>query len=171
MYNFSGMKKPPPTIPSDGPDGPLTGEFMETWWRLGQAMKREIVPILEQHHGADFFDFMVMNCIDEGNIYPGQIAETCVVQASKISRVLDDLTKRGLVQRTIDPIDSRRIRLELTPEGMKVLGEVHQTVGHLLAPAFTEIGKPEVQRIIRTVQHITDTVSNHAQARKPQEVS
>ena len=128
--------KRPRSVKSTDPS--LAGEFMHTWFRFGQAIKRVIVPILERSHGADFFDFMVLNCIDEGAVYPGQVAETCVVEASKISRVLEGLVKRGLVQRSLDTEDSRRVRLELTVEGQKVLREVYGTIRALLASGIHE---------------------------------
>jgi DNA-binding MarR family transcriptional regulator len=138
----------------------LVGEFMHTWFTFGQALKSKVVPILERHHNADFFDFMVLNLIDEGNIHPGAIAEKIVVQPSKISRALEDLAKRGLVKRSLDAEDSRRVRLELTPEGQKVLREVYATIRTILEPSFAEIGHDHVRNIMQSVTHMTQAISS-----------
>jgi MarR family transcriptional regulator, organic hydroperoxide resistance regulator len=141
-------------------DAPLVGQFMHTWFRLGQAIKREIVPILEQFHGADFFDFMVLNCIKDGGIHPGGIAETLVVQPSQISRTLEGLVKRGLVERSLDAEDSRRVRLELTIEGHKVLKEVYLTVRNMLEPSFAQIGHDHIRNIMQSITHMTQAISS-----------
>jgi DNA-binding MarR family transcriptional regulator len=141
--------------------GSLVGEFMHTWFTFGQAIKSKIVPILEHHHNADFFDFMVLNLINEGNIHPGAIAEKIVVQPSKISRTLEDLTKRGLVKRSLDAEDSRRVRLELTPQGQKVLREVYATIRTILEPSFAEVGHDHVRNIMQSMTHLTQAISNH----------
>jgi DNA-binding MarR family transcriptional regulator len=138
----------------------LVGEFMHTWFTFGQALKREVVPVLERHHNADFFDFMVLNLIDEGNIHPGAIAEKIVVQPSKISRALEDLAKRGLVKRSLDAEDSRRVRLELTPEGQKVLREVYATIRTILEPSFAKVGHDHVRNIMQSIEHMTHAISS-----------
>ena len=138
----------------------LVGEFMHTWFTFGQALKRKVVPVLERHHNADFFDFMVLNLIDEGNIHPGAIAEKIVVQPSKISRVLEDLAKRGLIRRSLDEHDSRRVRLELTTEGQKVLREVYATIRTILEPSFAEVGHDHIRNIMQSVTHMTQAISS-----------
>ena len=138
----------------------LVGEFMHTWFTFGQAIKSKIVPVLERHHNADFFDFMVLNLIDEGNIHPGAIAEKIVVQPSKISRALEDLAKRGLVKRSLDAEDSRRVRLELTVEGQKVLREVYATIRTILEPSFAEVGHDHIRNIMQSVTHMTQAISS-----------
>jgi MarR family transcriptional regulator, organic hydroperoxide resistance regulator len=142
------------------PDAPLVGQFMHTWFRLGQAIKREIVPVLEQFHGADFFDFMVLNCIKDGGIHPGGIAETLVVQPSQISRTLEGLVKRGLVERSLDAEDSRRVRLELTVEGHKVLKEVYATIRTILEPSFAEVGHEHIRNIMQSITQMTQAISS-----------
>jgi DNA-binding MarR family transcriptional regulator len=138
----------------------LVGEFMHTWFTFGQAIKSKVVPILEHHHNADFFDFMVLNLIHEGNIHPGAIAEKIVVQPSKISRVLEDLAKRGLVKRSLDAEDSRRVRLELSTEGQKVLREVYATIRTILEPSFAEVGHEHIRNIMQSVTHMTQAISS-----------
>ena len=148
-------------------DHSLVGEFMHTWFRLGQAIKREVVPLLERKHGADFFDFMVLRSISDGALYPGQVAEACVVEPSKISRALDGLVKRGLIVRSLDPVDSRRVRLELTAEGDGLLQDVFKTVRSRMEPSFASVGVPQVHAVIATVAQIADIVSDPKEHPKP----
>jgi DNA-binding MarR family transcriptional regulator len=159
--------KPEPAQHGPGQHGParavpLTGQMMHAWFRFGQALKREIVPMLEKHHSADFFDFMVLRCIESGGIYPGNIAETLVVQPSQISRTLEGLVKRNLVKRSLDAEDSRRVRLELTSEGHKVLGEVYVTTRAILEPSFEQIGHEQVHDMIQVIERLTHSISNRA---------
>jgi DNA-binding MarR family transcriptional regulator len=143
------------------PDAPLVGQFMHQWFRFGRAIKREIVPVLERDHGADFFEFMVLNCIEEGTLHPGGVAETLVVPPSQVSRTLEGLTKRGLVRRSLDHEDSRRVVLELTGQGQEVLGAVYATIRTMLEPSFEQTGREHVRDVIRVVERLTQAISNH----------
>ena len=150
-------------------DRTLTGEFMHTWFRFGQAIKREVVPLLERKHGADFFDFMVLDAIHDGAVYPGQVAETFVLEPSKVSRILEGLGKRHLIQRSLDPVDSRRVRLEITAEGMTLLNDVYHTVRSMVEPGFQAVGVDQVRTVIDTVEHITNVITDHKEAPEPAE--
>lgn len=60
----------------------------------------------------------------ERYLTPKGIAQKMSVAKSRVSRIIDHLEKRGLVQRVKDPEDSRFNLLSLTQDGRKKLDEM-----------------------------------------------
>lgn len=72
--------------------------------------------------------------IQEGVTSPGDLARLWRVTPAVITGILDRLERRGLVRREPDPVDRRRQRLALSPEG----AQIGQNVDHLLTGALAE---------------------------------
>ncbi|UCF90254.1 MAG: MarR family transcriptional regulator [Desulfobacterales bacterium] len=53
------------------------------------------------------------------------LAQKMNVVKSRVSRIIDGLIKKGLIQRIKDPEDSRISLLSLTPDGQKRLNEIN----------------------------------------------
>lgn len=52
---------------------------------------------------------------------PGELKAKLLTTGGNITLVLDNLQKRGLVERRPDPTDRRRLTVHLTPEGLKTV--------------------------------------------------
>lgn len=48
-----------------------------------------------------------------------QLADRCVISFSRVSRVVDELEPRGLLERKADPDDGRAVLVAITPAGAK----------------------------------------------------
>lgn len=48
-----------------------------------------------------------------------QLADRCVISFSRVSRVVDELEPRGLLERRPDPDDGRAVLVAITPAGAK----------------------------------------------------
>lgn len=59
-------------------------------------------------------------------IFPLQVAQLATMQADKVTRAVDQLVEAGLVVRTIDAEDRRRIALRLTRRGRAIHDEIDQ---------------------------------------------
>jgi DNA-binding MarR family transcriptional regulator len=59
-----------------------------------------------------------------GPVTPTQIGERLIVSTATVTGLVDTLEKRGLVTRTRDDGDRRRVRVEITPEAASVLARV-----------------------------------------------
>ncbi|WHS31070.1 MarR family transcriptional regulator [Brucella sp. NM4] len=91
--------------------------------RAGKAVERALA------QGLAPFDLKIADLDVLMNIYrhPGgsqhDLARRILVGRSNITMLLPKLENRGLLMRTGDPVDKRIIRLTLTPDGEKLLGE------------------------------------------------
>jgi len=136
-------------------------QLLKAWWDLGQVMKRHVAPMLEREHGVDFKDFVALNAIEQGAHYPSLMCDRMAMTPSGISRVVDDLVKRELVKRQLDPRDSRRVRLHITAKGAAVLTAAKSTMLGLLNDALTTLPEERVQQFTATLQHLA-SVMTHA---------
>lgn len=69
-----------------------------------------------------YFDVLVNLLIAQDNeMRMGYLAERTVISFSRVSRVVDELEQKGLVQRAPDPDDGRAVIIKLTPEGREHL--------------------------------------------------
>jgi DNA-binding MarR family transcriptional regulator len=132
---------------------------IDAWWTFAQVMKRNVAPILEREHQMDFGDFMALNTIDRGANYPGLLCERTSISPSGISRMLENLTKRDLVRRSLDTEDSRRVRLEITPKGFEVLNATRSTMARLVERGLVTLPQEQVKAFIDTLVHLADTMS------------
>jgi long-chain acyl-CoA synthetase len=83
--------------------------------------------------------YRILMFIDEGDGGASKLANHLAVSRPTVTSVVDGLVARGLVQRRNDPLDRRRIALELTSKGAQVLvaadesveARLRDIVGHL----------------------------------------
>jgi DNA-binding MarR family transcriptional regulator len=154
----SAAVEKPDTSPETAPT-----QWLDAWWTLGQAMKRNVAPILERQHSMDFGDFMVLNTIERGANYPGLLGERCAISPSGVSRMLENLTKRDLVRRSLDTEDSRRVRLEITDKGFEVLNATRNTIVRLIDRGLSDLPEQQVNVFIQTLTHLASTIGELAE--------
>ena len=81
--------------------------------------------------------------LDEGAEAPTSLATELAVTKPSITGVVEGLLQRGLVDRTASVQDRRRISVNLTDEGRRVLGMADQAVNARLDEILAEIGDPQ----------------------------
>jgi DNA-binding MarR family transcriptional regulator len=137
--------------------------LMSAWWSFGQVMKQHIVPRLEREHGIDFVNFIALNAINTGANYPTHICERLVMQPSGVSRIIEHLTTRGFITRSLDTDDSRRVKLEITPKGSFVLEEARVTMSELLDHGFRDVPSEQLEAFASILDRAHRTMSTATQ--------
>lgn len=99
-------------------------QFQETMLKLLQCCQERLRYQSEKFELPD----AELRCLMlfEGERYltaKGIAGKMCVVK-SRVTKVIDGLVKKGLIQKVADPEDSRVSLLNLTPKGQKKLGEI-----------------------------------------------
>ncbi|MGH9046608.1 MAG: MarR family winged helix-turn-helix transcriptional regulator [Acidimicrobiales bacterium] len=135
-----------PGAHDDGELAPLCGEEERAWRSLARAFT--VVPrVLEAEihaaHGVTMTEYFVLVHLSEApdrRLRMSELAERGAMSLSAISRVVDALGRRGLVERERCASDGRGLLAILTDAGLACLEEVYPThlrgvrehvIGHL----------------------------------------
>ena len=96
--------------------------------RLGRRLLAMEQPILEAH-GVTMWAYIVLTALREGPARAqASLAAAINADKTRLIPVLDDLQKRGLIEREPDPADRRVRLLGLTPEGRRLQQEVQTEI-------------------------------------------
>jgi DNA-binding MarR family transcriptional regulator len=88
--------------------------------RLGRRLLAMEQPILERH-GVTMWAYVVLTALRDGPARAqASLAAAINADKTRLIPVLDDLQKRGLIEREPDPADRRVRLLGLTPEGRRL---------------------------------------------------
>ncbi len=80
---------------------------------------------------------------------PKHLADTLNLSTARIAAVLGNLEKRGLISRTMDPDDRRRINVSLTESGKKVAKAEKQEMRNKIVRVFELMGEEDTKKISR----------------------
>ena len=144
-------------MPSD-PPAPAHRLFVQLW-RLSRALRQQLEPILAERYGLELRDYLILGALHRGVSYPTELAEYLGLSKDMVSRQLQALLQTGLVRRSIDPDDSRRTRLELTPAGAAKRREARQGVAETLGPMLERLGPEPAEQLLASLETFADLVT------------
>jgi DNA-binding MarR family transcriptional regulator len=106
-----------------------------------------------------------MRCMDvldqAGQLTAGEIAVATGLTSGAVTAMLDRLEREGLVQRSSDPSDRRRVLVTLT-------GYAHQVAAEIYGPIASEISRferytdAELKLITQVMRTATEALGRHA---------
>ncbi|MGX7205381.1 MarR family winged helix-turn-helix transcriptional regulator [Enterococcus pingfangensis] len=79
---------------------------------------------------------------------PKYLAEALNLSTARIAAVLGNLEKRGLIIRTMDPDDRRRINVSLTERGKKVAKAEKQEMRNKVVRVFELMGEEDTKKYL-----------------------
>ncbi|MEG1503352.1 MAG: MarR family transcriptional regulator [Enterococcus sp.] len=79
---------------------------------------------------------------------PKYLADTSNLSTARIAAVLNNLEKRGLVIRTMDPDDRRRINVSLTEAGKKAAKSEKQEMRAKIIQVFELMGEEDTKKYL-----------------------
>jgi DNA-binding MarR family transcriptional regulator len=95
---------------------------------IGRALTAGEQPILDAHGLTMWAYVVLMTLADEPVRTQAALAEVIRADKTRIIPVLDDLQRRGLIERSPDPTDRRSRLLSLTPAGTETFGSVRSGI-------------------------------------------
>jgi DNA-binding MarR family transcriptional regulator len=117
---------------------------------IGKMARQELIRSLDAA-GIDLLphQFMVLAAIGEQTITLGELSRERGLDASTLAPIIEQLVRRGLVERNRDPHDRRRVPLNLTAEGIKLLTVVRQiNKQNLFVRSFALMGEEKEQQLL-----------------------
>jgi DNA-binding MarR family transcriptional regulator len=87
--------------------------------------------------------------------------------AGSLTRILDQLEKRGLVSRKRSESDRRQVVLELTPRGRALITSLMPRVVGLWNELLGDFSHDEIRLLIKFLTRLTASAENHREAAEP----
>ena len=107
--------------------------------------------------GVNRTDGRCLDVIDQRpGLTAGELAEAVGLSRGAVTTALDRLEARGLVTRTRDPDDRRRVTLEPTPEAGRLAWEAYGPMAEMGGPMLAEFSDEELRSAIRFLRGGTD---------------
>ena len=135
--------------PHDREDRPDLAAMVTRLSRVLIAMEQ---PVLAAH-GVSMWGYIVLTALDETPLRTQTaLARTIGADKTRIIGVLDDLQRRGLIQREPDPTDRRVHLLSLTPPGRRLHTEVQQAIRREEDRLLDQVSVADRQVFLRVLQ-------------------
>lgn len=137
-------------------EGPTPGYLvwrLSTRWRV--AVDRAVAPLGLTH--AQYALLASLYGMHRSGVRPSQrrLADHTGLEPLYVSKLARTLHTAGLIERTVDPSDSRAVQLDLTDEGQRVTRTAIQTVRRLLDQLLAPLGGLDSPRTAAFVQELT----------------
>jgi DNA-binding MarR family transcriptional regulator len=150
----------PPQLAASALDEALVAALEVVIPRYLRVLRRALVVA----EGDDRLTFPQVRCLramanTEGPSFATKLARTLLVTPPTMTRTIDALVERGLVQRQPDPANRRQIGLVITPAGRALLaryeGIIADRLRSLLAP-LDDAGKRRLLAAVGDVDALLD---------------
>jgi DNA-binding MarR family transcriptional regulator len=110
------------------------------------------------HFGVTVDQWVVLDCIMQNrSISQNEIADRTFKDAPTVTRIIDQLCKKGLTNRLIDENDRRRFIIELTPKGHKKVNQMLPVVIEMRRDGWKGLDVSDYQRLM----YIMSTIFNN----------
>lgn len=132
----------------------LAADVRAAVWRVARRLRREADPgITPTLHAALF------TVERHGPIRAGQLAGHENVRKPTMTRTIAALLDRGLITRTVDPLDGRVTWLQVTPEGRRLLQRARRRSEEYLARRLSELS-PAEQATLRRASALLERLAS-----------
>jgi len=118
-------------------------------------------PVIEQR-GFTFVQYVVMSSLRDGiAMNPKVICTQFRHDSGALTRIIDQLAERGLLERVRRDRDRRKVELQLTPAGREAIESLIPLVVDKLNEVLTDFSKAEVQELLRLLVKLNTTLQEH----------
>lgn len=108
-----------PEIPDFTQRNTASFRFLCAYWLVGQALVARVESTLQTEESMDLRELIVLSYLAAGTSYPSEVAQHILLPKYEVSRTLDRLLKKGLIERQVDEKDARRMQFKLTRAGLE----------------------------------------------------
>jgi DNA-binding MarR family transcriptional regulator len=150
---------PAPNIP---PLSPCTGSSLGLLFRqlrdgMWAQMERELV---RSGHALTFSQFVTIKTLARGIASVTDLARAAELNPGAMTRLLDRLAAKGLVERVADPGDRRALHIHLTDAGLSIWREIDQCGQRVHDRAFGDMSKADRDRLLGLLERVRENLSS-----------
>jgi DNA-binding MarR family transcriptional regulator len=118
-------------------------------------------PVIEQR-GFSFVQYVVMSSLRDGiAVNPKAICAQFRHDSGALTRIIDQLAERGLLERVRRDKDRRKVELQLTPAGRETIESLIPLMVDKLNEVLTDFSKAEVKEFLRLLVKLNTTLQEH----------
>jgi DNA-binding MarR family transcriptional regulator len=118
-------------------------------------------PVIEQR-GFSFVQYVVMSSLRDGiAVNPKAICSQFRHDSGALTRIIDQLAERGLLERVRRDKDRRKVELQLTPAGRETIESLIPLMVDKLNEVLTDFSKAEVHEFLRLLVKLNTTLQEH----------
>jgi len=118
-------------------------------------------PVIEQR-GFSFVQYVVMSSLRDGiAVNPKAICAQFRHDSGALTRIIDQLAERGLLERVRRDKDRRKVGLQLTPAGRETIESLIPLMVDKLNEVLADFSKAEVQEFLRLLVKLNTTLQEH----------
>lgn len=134
--------------------------FKQTRDAMWAAMSRAL-----SAGGLDFTfsQYITLKRLSQGASSAGELARAVEIHPGAMTRLLDQLEKRGLVRRLADPEDRRALKVELTEEGQNARALTERIGEQIRMQAMEGLNLSEREELVRLLSHVRNNLNKDIQ--------
>ena len=119
--------------------------ILETGHWISDRVSKELKPfdIFEPQYNV----LKILEAADCNPISVNTILEQMVQPSSNVTRIVDKLVKKGLVERTLSKIDRRKMDIIITLKGLDLLADLDICVAEFHKQLMNNLSKAEAQTL------------------------
>ncbi|HEY2063609.1 MAG TPA: MarR family transcriptional regulator [Amycolatopsis sp.] len=126
--------------------------LLDAVFRLQKSALADARAHVAEAADLDLADFFLLRTIVLGIDTPGGLVSDLGLNPAVVSRALTRLVKAGLIERRIDPEDSRRSRVTLTAEGERTTAAIAARVRPGLARRLEKLAPDQVESFLAALE-------------------
>jgi DNA-binding MarR family transcriptional regulator len=127
--------------------------------KRAHSLMLDVMEPLFENHGFTFIQYVILAALRDGiAVNPKDICSQYRHDSGALTRVIDQLAERGLLERVRRDRDRRKVELQLTPAGRDAIESLIPMVVDKLNEALSEFTKAEVQELLRLLIKLNATL-------------
>ena len=143
----------PPGVCNASSLGLLFRQARDAMWA---QMERELAAA---GHALNFSQFITIKTLADGTASATELARAAYLHPGAMTRLLDKLEGRGILERVADPSDRRALHVHLTPAGVAIWKDINDCAARVRARAVANMSETEQAELTRLLTQVRDNLT------------
>jgi DNA-binding MarR family transcriptional regulator len=101
---------------------------------------------------------------EEGTMHPSKIGERLEIARAQMTKLVDQLVKLKMVERSADAVDRRTLNITLSSEGKAILEEHKQKVNDAVREIMSSLTDEELGSLSQSLRNLRDLLLNTSES-------
>ncbi|MDR6992657.1 MULTISPECIES: MarR family transcriptional regulator [Luteimonas] len=110
-------------------------------------------------HDLSFSQYITLKKLALGTTGATELARAAELNPGAMTRLIDKLIERGLVERHADPGDRRVVRIQLSAQGQSIWRDIDQCGNRVRERAMSGMDEAQRLQFIRVLEQVRDNLS------------